>query len=49
MNNNGGVLKIPVQHKYAEVLLIPELLPANSKLRHMALWMENHKDAEGKA
>ena len=33
-------LKVPVQHKYAEAVLIPELLPAGSKLRHLAYWME---------
>lgn len=31
---------IPVQHKYAEAVLIPELLPAGSKLRDMAYWMD---------
>ena len=33
---------IPVQHKYSEVVIIPELLPKGSKLRELALWMENH-------
>ena len=32
---------IPVQHKYAEVVLIPELLQ-DGKLKEMALWMENN-------
>lgn len=40
MNDNGGVLNIPVQHKYAEAVLIPALLPAGSMARHMALWMD---------
>ena len=39
--NNTDKLKIPVQHKYAEAVLIPELLPADSKLRDMAYWMES--------
>lgn len=40
--SEGGTLDIPVQHKYAEAVLIPELLPAGSKLRSMALYMEDH-------
>lgn len=40
--NNTDKLKIPVQHKYAEAVLIPELLPAGSKLRDMAYWMEDN-------
>lgn len=39
--NGTDKLKIPVQHKYAEAVLIPELLPAGSKLRDMAYWMES--------
>lgn len=35
-------MNIPVQHKYAEVVLIPELM-RDSKLKDMALWMEEHK------
>lgn len=31
---------IPVQHKYAEALIIPELFPKGSKLRDLANWME---------
>lgn len=38
--NGVDMLKIPVQHKYAEAVLIPELLPAGSKLRDMAYIME---------
>lgn len=34
---------IPVQHKYAEALIIPELLPKGSKLRDLGLWMDNNK------
>ena len=37
-----GVMPIPVQHKYAEIVLIPELLPANSKLRDMAYYLEDN-------
>lgn len=40
--NDTDMLKIPVQHKYAEAILIPELLPAGSKLRDIAYWMEDH-------
>lgn len=43
--NSTDKLKIPVQHKYAEAVLIPELLPAGSKLRDMAYWMES-KDVD---
>lgn len=32
----GNNVPIPVQHKYAEVVLIPCLLPKNSQLRNMA-------------
>lgn len=32
---------IPVQHKYAEALIIPELLPEGNKLRDLALWMDS--------
>lgn len=39
--NSTDKLKIPVQHKYAEAVLIPELLPAGSKLRDTAYWMES--------
>lgn len=38
---NDNVL-IPVQHKYAEIVVIPELLPEGSKLKKMAEWMENN-------
>lgn len=47
--NDAYVLKIPVQHKYAEAVLIPELLPKGSKLRDMAYWMEEHVDETGKS
>ena len=33
---------IPVQHKYAEALIIPELMPKGSKLRDLGLWMDSH-------
>ena len=46
--NDNNYLPIPVQHKYAEAVLIPELLPAGSKLRDMAYWMdENNIDLVG--
>ena len=46
--NNNNYVSIPVQHKYAEAVLIPELLPAKSKLRDMAYWMdENNVDLVG--
>lgn len=44
--NGADMLKIPVQHKYAEAILIPELLPAGSKLRDIAYWMEEHVNPE---
>lgn len=44
--NDADILKIPVQHKYAEAVLIPELLPKGSKLRDMAYWMEEHVDVD---
>lgn len=44
--NDTDILKIPVQHKYAEAVLIPELLPKGSKLRDMAYWMEEHVDVD---
>lgn len=34
------ILKVPVQHKYAEAVLIPELLPNDSMLKDLALAME---------
>ena len=48
MGTNGQPLMIdtyqyiPVQHKYAEALIIPELMPKGSKLRDLANWMEAH-------
>ena len=48
MGTNGQPLMIdtyqyiPVQHKYAEALIIPELMPKGSKLRDLANWMESH-------
>ena len=39
---------IPVQHKYSEALIIPELLPEGHKLRDLAFWMdENNVDMAG--
>ena len=38
---NDTFLMIPVQHKYAEIVLIPELMQ-EGKLKDMAIWMENH-------
>ncbi len=34
---------IPVQHKYAEALIIPELMPKGSQLRDLGLWMDEHE------
>lgn len=51
--NNGTAttaadkMLIPVQHKYAEAVLIPELLPEGSKLRDMAYWMDEHIEENG--
>ena len=42
--NNTDKMLIPVQHKYAEAVLIPELLPENSQVRDMAYWMDEHVD-----
>ncbi len=33
---------IPVQHKYAEALIIPELMPKGHKLRDLGFWMDKH-------
>lgn len=44
--NDTDMLKIPVQHKYAEAVLIPELLPAGSMMRDIAYWMEEHVNPE---
>lgn len=44
--NDNDKLKIPVQHKYAEAVLIPELLPAGSMMRDIAYWMEEHINPE---
>jgi hypothetical protein len=41
-NIEGSTLKVPVQHKYAEIVLIPELLPKDSPLRKMAFKMEKN-------
>ena len=40
--NTTDKIKIPVQHKYAEAVLIPELLQNGGKLKNMALWMEKN-------
>lgn len=42
--NTGDVLPIPVQHKYAEVLVIPELYPKGSKLRELGMLMEGRSE-----
>lgn len=39
---NGTTIPFPVQHKCAEAVLIPELLPKNSSLREMANYLENN-------
>ena len=45
--NDNDCLYIPVQHKYAEAVLIPELMN-DGILKSLALAMENHKDSEGR-
>lgn len=40
LNMGTDVLKIPVQHKYAEAVIIPELLPVGSNLRELGEWMQ---------
>ena len=37
---NGETALIPVQHKYAEAILIPQILPKGSKLRAIGEYME---------
>lgn len=44
----GDCVLIPVQHKYAEIVLIPELMQ-EGKLKDLAMWMENHKDENGQS
>lgn len=39
---NGNTVDIPVQHKYAEVVIIPELLPKGNLLRDAAEYMEKN-------
>lgn len=48
VSDDGDMALIPVQHKYAEIVLIPELMQ-DGKLKDMAIWMENHKDEQGNA
>ena len=38
----NSIFNVPVQLKYAECTIIPELLPKDSKLRNMLEWAENH-------
>ena len=40
-------LILGVQQKYAETILIPQLLPIGSKLRTVGFAMENHVDKDG--
>lgn len=46
--NDGNTLLIPQQHKYAEIILIPEMLPEGSRLKAIAEAMqaENEHDLE---
>lgn len=37
---NGETALVPVQHKYAEAILIPQILPKGSKLRAIGEYME---------
>ena len=41
INDSEDMALIPVQHKYAEIVLIPELMQ-EGKLRDIAVWMENN-------
>ena len=41
INDSGDMALIPVQHKYAEIVLIPELMQ-DGKLKDMAKWMEEN-------
>jgi len=41
INDDGDTALIPVQHKYAEVVLIPELM-LDGKLKDVAQWMEDN-------
>lgn len=41
INDDGDVALVPVQHKYAEIVLIPELMQ-EGKLKDMAKWMEDN-------
>ena len=43
----NGIALIPVQHKYSEFPIIPELLPADSKLGALGWAMETNKDENG--
>jgi hypothetical protein len=45
-NTAPDKMLIPVQHKYAEAVLIPELLPEDSRLRDMAYWMDEHVETD---
>jgi len=40
--SNGRMLKVPVQHKYAEVIIIPELCVPGSNLRALGEAMEEN-------
>ena len=42
--SDGTNIKVPVQHKCAEAVLIPELLPENSKLKALAEWADEIKE-----
>lgn len=44
INDDGDTQLIPVFHKYAEAVIIPELLPEGSKLRDLGYWMDEHTD-----
>lgn len=45
-NGKGSVnayMTIPVQHKYSEAIIIPELLPEGTKLADLGYWMEENQ------
>lgn len=43
---DGSIVKVPTQHKYAEAILIPELMPENSKLKDLAEWADQKQTIE---
>lgn len=44
--NDDDTLLIPQQHKYAEIILIPEMLPKDSRLKAIAEAMQGENESE---